>query len=421
MKRKLSILLVVALCLTSILAAMVPASAEDQIVLRFWNIWGGGDSNNEAVTKVIADYEAANPNIKIEVEYFENQAYKTTIKTNVAGDTAPDIYSAWGSGFIKPFVEAGKVLKLDDYLTDGTLDKLSGGALDYFTFGGSVYGLTFGKAASGFFCNTRVFEEYGVKIPDTWEELLEAVDAFNAAGITPIMTSMKEAWVVGMLFEGLVVKNVGAETVSKTLLKEASFSDPLYLDAINRFSELVDKGAFNVDAAAVSRDEALAAMKAGEGAMYYMGAWEASAFEAEDSIDAGRYDWRPFPTIPGGNGKATEFNGGMIDGLLINTNTPYAEEAVAFVKYFCENLSREGYAKGNYMPAWNTSVIDESTLPTVFAKINEYTKSATNYVIWWDTGLIGDDIVTYQTALNNFIAKQITAEELIAELLKIAP
>jgi raffinose/stachyose/melibiose transport system substrate-binding protein len=420
MKRKASWALALLLCLSFTLGAAALAG-EEPITLTFWNIWGSGDANTEAVTNVIAAYQVEHPNVKIEVEYFENQAYKTTIKTNVAGDTAPDIYSAWGSGFIKPFVEAGKVLSLDSYLADGTLDKLNGGALDYFTFGEAVYGLPFGKAASGFFCNTRVFEENGVKIPDTWDELLSAIDAFNEKGITPIITSMKEAWVVGMLFEGLVVKEVGAETVSKTLLKEASFSDPLYLEAIRRFEELVDRGAFNADAAAVSRDEALASMKAGEGAMYYMGAWEASSFEADDSPDAGNYDWRPFPTIPGGAGAATEFNGGMIDGLLINANTKHAEAAVEFVKYFCENLSREGYQKGNYMPAWNTSQIDESTLPPVFAKINEYTNSATNYVIWWDTGLVGDDIVTYQTALNSFIAKQITAEQLVAELVKIAP
>jgi raffinose/stachyose/melibiose transport system substrate-binding protein len=419
MKRTLSVLAALTLCLSAALG--VTAYAEEPVTLTFWNIWGNGDANFEAVSQVINDFEASHPNIKIETEFFENQAYKTTIRNNVIGGTGPDIFSAWGSGFTKPFADAGMILKLDDYLADGTTDKLNGGALDYFTFSEGVYGLPFGKAASGFFLNTRIFEEYGVKLPDTWDELLEAVDIFRANGVTPIYTSMKEAWVIGMLFEGLAVKTVGAEKVSQTLLKEASFSDPLYLEAANRFRELVDKGAFNADAAAISRDEALSAMQNGEGAMYYMGMWESSAFESADCLDAGRYDWRPFPTIPGGSGNATEFNGGMIDGLLVNAHTAYPEQAVEFIKFFCENLSREGYAKGNYMPAWNTSIIDESQLPPVFAKINAYTNAATHFVIWWDTGLTGDDINTYQTALNSFIGKLITAEELVAELVKISP
>ena len=396
----------------------------DEVVeLSFWHIWGSGDANTEAVNKTIEDFNAAHSNIKITQQTFENESYKTTIRTNVAGDTAPDIYSVWGGGFSKPFVDAGKVLKLNDYLDSATMGRMNPGALDFFTYNGDIFGVTFGKAASGFFCNQRIFEENNAKIPQTWDELLAAIDAFNANGVTPIITTSREAWVIGMMFEGLALKAVGATKTIDTLLKQGSgtFSDPQFLNAANRFNELIERGAFNSDMAAISRDEALAAMKAGEGAMYYMGAWEASAFEADDSPDAGRYDWIPFPTLPDGNGQATEFNGGMIDGLMVNANTDSPAEAAEFVKYFCENLAREGFAMGNYMPAWKTASVDESALPPVFAKINAYTNDATNYVIWWDTGLVGDDVTIYQTALDSFVNKQITAEQLIDELKRINP
>lgn len=397
-------------------------TASTDAALTFWHIWGDGDANTEAVNKVIDDWNASH-DVKVEQQTFENEAYKTTIRTNVSGDTAPDIYSAWGGGFSKPFVDAGKVLNLNEYLNDGTMDKLNPGALDFFTYDDNAYGMTFGKAASGFFCNARLFEENNVKIPETWDELLTAIDAFNANDITPIITTSKEAWVIGMMFEGLTVKAVGAEKTINTLLKQGdgTFSDPQFLNAAKRFEELVDKNAFNTDMAAISRDEALADMKAGHGAMYYMGAWESGQFEAEDSVDRGNYQWIPFPTLPDGNGTSTEFNGGMIDGLMVNADTAYPAEAAEFIKYFCENLSLEGYAKGNYMPAWNTSSVDESQLPPVFAQINEATNNATNYVIWWDTGLVGDDVSTYQSALDSFINKQITAEEFVEELQKINP
>ena len=391
--------------------------------ITFWHIWGSGDGNAQAVSKVISDFQASHSDIIVEVQTFENEAYKTTLRTNVSGDTAADVYSVWGGGFSKPFVDAGKVLKLNDYLNDGTLSKMNPGALDFFTYNGDIYGMTFGKAASGFFCNARLFEENNVKIPETWDELLEAVDVFRAAGITPIITSSKEAWVVGMMFEGLAIKAVGAEKTINTLLKQGdgTFSDPQFLNAANRFLELVDKNAFNSDMAAITRDEALAAMMDSKGAMYYMGAWEAGQFESEASVDRGNYDWTPFPTLPDGNGKSTEFNGGMIDGIMVNSSTQYPAEAAEFVKYFTENLSREGFAMGNYMPAWNTSVIDESSLPPVFAKINQYTNAATNYVIWWDTGLVGDDVATYQTALDYMINRVITPEQFVEELQKINP
>jgi len=393
------------------------------VTLKFWNIWGSGDPNTVAVNKVIDQFKAENPNINIEVEFFENEAYKTMIKTTVSGDEAPDVFSCWGAGFSAPFVSAGKILKLDDYLKDGTLDKLNGGALNYFNYDGGIYGLPFGKSASGFFVNSAAFEKSGVTPPKTWDELLTACEALKKNGYIPIITSSKERWVVSMLFEGMVTKAVGADVVNKTLNKEpgGSFADPKYLDAINLFGELFDKGYINSDAAAISRDEVLASFKNGDAGLYYMGSWEAGALEADDSAIKGNVGWIPFPTIPGGNGAATEFNGGSIDGLFVSSKTQHPDEAVAFTKFFCENLSREGYQMGNYMPAWNTSVIDETQLPPVFSKIADATKDATGYVIWWDTFLSGDDVTTYQDAEDRYINKAISAEDFAKELTKIQP
>ena len=404
-------------------AAQSNAPQTEPITLKFWNIWGSGDANSVAVNQVLDEYQAANPNIKIELEFFENEAYKTMIKTTVSGDEAPDIFSTWGGGFSKPFVDAGKILKLDDYLKDGTLEKLNGGALNYFTYDGSIYGLTFGKAASGFFVNSEAFTKSGVTPPKTWDELMTVSEALKSNGYIPIITSSKERWVIGMLFEGMVTKAAGADLVNKTIGKEAggSFSDPAYLDAINRLGELISKGYINSDAAAISRDEALASFRSGDAGLYYMGSWECSQLEAEESSIKGNVDWIPFPTIPGSNGKATDFNGGSIDGLMISSKSQHPEEAAAFIKYFCENLSRVGYQAGNYMPAWNTSVIDESKLPAVFAKITKATSDATGFVIWWDTFLSGDDVTIYQDALDKYINKTITAEQFQTELTKIQP
>jgi raffinose/stachyose/melibiose transport system substrate-binding protein len=399
------------------------APAAEPITLRFWNIWGSGDPNTEARDAALAAWQAANPNIVIVNEDFENEAYKTMIKTTVSADEAPDVFSTWGGGFSRPFVDAGKLLDLGPYLQDGTMDKLTGGALNYYDYDGKIFGMTFGKSASGFFVNTEAFTNAGAKIPATWEELLTACEQLKAAGTIPIITSSKERWVISMLFEGMVTKAVGAEVVNKTINKEAggSYSDPMYLDALNRLGELVSKGYINSDMAALSRDEVLASFKNGDAGLYYMGAWESSALEADDSLIKGKVDWIPFPTIPGGKGSGTEFNGGAIDGLVISANTAHPDEAAAFLKFFCEAYAREGYQRGNYMPVWNTAVIDESQLPLVFAKISKATSTATNFVIWWDTFLTGDDVTLYQDALDKFVNNAMSAEDAINEFKKIQP
>jgi ABC-type glycerol-3-phosphate transport system substrate-binding protein len=78
---------------------------------------------------------------QLDVDATENETFKTKIRTAVAANEAPDIFTYWAGGYMKNFVTAGKLLALDDYLNDGTKDKLLDGTLDNMTFDGKVYGL----------------------------------------------------------------------------------------------------------------------------------------------------------------------------------------------------------------------------------------------------------------------------------------
>lgn len=401
-------------------ASEAPPVSNEEIELEFWHIWGSGDSNSASVEKVIADWEKAYPNIKIKVETFENDDYKkTNLPTAVSSDTLPDIFSTWGGGFSKSFVDGGKVLKLDEYLQDGTLDKLQSGALNNFTYNDGVYGMVFGKAASGFFVNKKLFEDNNVKIPTTYEELLTAVDAFKAVGITPIATTTKDSWVIGMLFEGIALKAVGAEQMNKDLNKLAGggFTDPGYLLAANKIFELIEAGAFPENIASISRDECeFNLMQQGKAAMYYMGAWATGNMTDDKSQDKDNFTFIAFPTLADGKGTATEFNGGGADGLMINSKTEHPAEAAAFLKFFGENMAREAYQAGNYMPIWKGVEVDESKINYLMVDISNVTKDATNYILWWDTVMFGQDVTTYQEALNKMLLGESTPEDFVATL-----
>ena len=56
------------------------ASDGDQVTLKLWCIATESDANRPAYLQAIEDYEAAHPNVKIEMEAFENESYKTKSK-----------------------------------------------------------------------------------------------------------------------------------------------------------------------------------------------------------------------------------------------------------------------------------------------------------------------------------------------------
>ncbi|MBQ6372470.1 MAG: extracellular solute-binding protein, partial [Oscillospiraceae bacterium] len=93
------------------------APAEGETVLKLWCIATESDANRPAYLQAIADYEAAHPGVKIEMEAFENESYKTKIKAAMmGGDTEdlPDIFFSWSGAFLGEFVNADRVQCLDE-------------------------------------------------------------------------------------------------------------------------------------------------------------------------------------------------------------------------------------------------------------------------------------------------------------------
>ena len=108
------------------------SSGPEQVTISLWHI-----HNQEARKKAMEDaarrFEAANPGVHIELSIYENDPYKTKLKT-VPGDDFPDVFHSWGGGWLKSFVDAGLVADItasaaswrskgsDEYLAMNTFD-----------------------------------------------------------------------------------------------------------------------------------------------------------------------------------------------------------------------------------------------------------------------------------------------------------
>ena len=152
----------------------------------------------------------------------------------MAVNEAPDIFFSWGAGFSKPFVKADNVLALDDYISDGTKEKIAAGTLDNFIFDGKIYGLPMYTWSGILYCNKELFDANDVKIPDTYDELLKAVNTFNEKDIIPITCGEKERW-PGMFFQNiLAIRTAGVKLSNQALNKEASFDQPQFVESVAR-------------------------------------------------------------------------------------------------------------------------------------------------------------------------------------------
>ena len=391
----------------------------EKITLTLWHIWSTeSDSNKAPFERALNQWTANNPNIEINVEAVESETYKTKIRTAIAANEAPDIFFSWGAGFAKPFVEAGKVLALDDYLDNTITDKFIPGTLANFTYDKKIYGLPTFITAGVLYCNQELFDFYDVKIPETYDQLKTAVEVFNNNEIIPMAVGQKDEWPGSFHHNILAIRTAGIKLNNNVLNKIASYKHPDIIESAKVLNELIELGAFDPNCLQRTAHEAEQIFIDGKSAMYYIGSWAAGTLDRENSPMKDKVVVRNFPEIEGASGDANGFLGGAIDTFMISANSEHKDEAVLALFGIIESFSRESYLSGAGIPAWKMSEEEQSASP-LMQEILKLLENGDGFVLAWDTVLNGEEAEIYKDLIAEIFAGITTPEEFAEEMQKL--
>ena len=411
MKKRMSLFVALVMIL-GLTLTVIPGSAEEQITLNFWHIWPT-DQMSEIVDRYIEIYESEHPNIHIESSAYQEVDYQTA-KLPIAAATKSqgDVFFCWGGGAAQTYVDAGAVLQLDPYLEKyGIYDEILDGTLTYGTYNGGVYGLPLKQWAGVLFCNQELFDQYQVKIPETWDDMMDAVKTFRANGVTPLVLGAKDAWHIGMIQNALAVRTAGPEYVNAALSGEATMNCEEIIRSAQLLVDLNHADAFCNGTLGISSEEAQEEFYMGMVAMYFGGSWCASGCDSEDNDLVGKVTVTTLPVVDGGKGDATTYSGGVIDFMMVNAATEHPDEAFDFAYGMTKYMSQECYKIGDSLPAWKLPDIDESEVSPTLIAIKNLIQDSTGYVLAWDTFLAGAAIDAHYQALQALIADTMTPEE----------
>lgn len=392
-----------------------------QTTLKVWSIWSADSESNKApFLKTIEEYKKAHPEVKIELTMTEAEAYKTKIRTAVAANDAPDVFYYNAGGMLKSFVDAKKVLPLSDYMSKEDMSRIVDGTLSNMTFDGKVYQLPYTLACSVMFVNTELFDKYNVKIPETWKELLQAVKTFKDAGITPMALGGKDRWTTCMYTDLIMLRAAGYEECDKAFYKKpgANFQSAGMKLAAEKYEELIKAGAFPKDTIAITRDESEVPFYAGKIPMYVNGNWTAANCQASSSAVKGKIKAVRFPVIEGGKGSINDFMGGAAEGFCVSAKTKQKEKAIELCTYLAENHSRNAYMVGAGMPTWKMKV-DDSKVDPLIKSIVDLTSKASNFLLWGNTALEGNDSETMMDIVSEMLSGDITSTQFCAKFQEI--
>lgn len=137
-------------------------------------LWWTPNWGEARARELAAKFEAANPDIKINIEVTVSDGLPTRILTALQSGSPPDLIEAQ-HGWVAPYAQQDLVLPLDDVLQDR--DDYIPASLAYDTWDGKLWGIPYRIETHGVIFNRGAFTAAGLdpdNPPETWDELVAA-------------------------------------------------------------------------------------------------------------------------------------------------------------------------------------------------------------------------------------------------------
>lgn len=287
----------------------------------------------EDFDEIIAEFEAENPDIKV----VQNQVAdsETIIRTLLVKDRTPDVITLNANGSFGKLAEAGVFYDFSDEPVLETINPAVQEILaDLGTFEGEVNSLGYVNNADGIIYNRAIFEEQGLEVPETWEELIALCDTLVERGITPFATSLAENWTAMPSWNGIgayyaqdgFFEEMRAEGDNVGPDSPVSFQKD-FPEAMQRQLQLFDYSQEGYRGA--SYDDSTALFASGDAAMMLQGIWALSPVKAVNpDIDAAIFPY-PVPEDPAERLLVS----GVDVTVTMARDTPKREEALRFIEF----------------------------------------------------------------------------------------
>ncbi len=156
------------------------ANGSASVQLTLAHGWTGEVPMAEAFEPGVEKFIGENEHIDLTVETAPGNAIRDKIVTDMAANNAPDVFLHWGIRDTERYIANDKLADLTEMINDDPdmAELYIDNAYAASTFQGKIYGLPIEAYNIPFVVNTDMFAEHDVKIPETIDELKEAVQFF---------------------------------------------------------------------------------------------------------------------------------------------------------------------------------------------------------------------------------------------------
>ena len=282
-----------------------------------------------------------------------HEDFKQALRAYLVASPAPDVLTWFAGNRMNFFATRDLLAPIGDVWADNGFEELFPAGLQAASqVDGEYYFLPGWYYWWAVYYRPSLFEQAGITAePQTWDELLGACDALNAAWITPITIGTKYRWTAAGWFDYLNMRINGPEFHINLMLLEESYTDERVVAVFDAWKELLDHNCFIEDPAAYDWQNALEFMIQGEAAMYLIGDFVRDSYpdELEDDLDFFQFPVIN-PDVPIGEDAPT-------DGWMMAANARNLEGGKAFMGWLgSSEVGRMVFEELGRIPANATDV-----------------------------------------------------------------
>ncbi len=288
-------------------------------------------------TNTVNRFNKANPNTQIKPTTFQNDAYKTKIKTAIGAGQSPTIIWGWGGGTLRTYAKAGQVEDLTSWFAQNSAvkDRLFPSSFGAATVDGKIYAMPAETVQPiVLFYNKKLFERIGAQPPQSWGDIMSLVPKFNAKGIAPFSLGGQSRW-TNMMWLEFLFDRIGGSEVFQAVFdgQKNAWSNPAAIEALTKMQELIKANGFVKGFSSITADSNAdqALLYTGKAAMMLHGVWTYGSMSSDggDFVSGGHLGYMNFPPVEGGKGDPSDTVGNPGQYLSISSKATAKEKDAA--------------------------------------------------------------------------------------------
>ena len=198
--------------------------------------WWGTDDRHDYTMAAIEKFEEKHPDIDVHMQYTEWSGYDKKSAIQMAAGTEADVMQV-NFGWLDKFSPDGKrYLDLESVKDTLKLDSYDETQLGYGRSGGGLNALPIALNSKICIYNQDLYESFGLKLPETWDDLFAAADVMKAQGIFPLDLDQSCAFMFSVAY---VEQKTGKPFITDNHM---NFAKEDVQEMLRFYMELVDRG-----------------------------------------------------------------------------------------------------------------------------------------------------------------------------------